>query len=119
MVVFVARRDKWRSRAKQNLNFLEDLFEKQSKQGIDVTKRRNLSRRYYKKLCQPFTLIFLELLGYTKILSYGNWTVSPNLQRSFIFRFKSNYPQKCCIGCTKLHAEYGRNWIRYLPYGRK
>ena len=49
MVVFVARRDKWKSRAKQNLNFLEDLFEKQSKQGIDVTKRRNLSRRYYKK----------------------------------------------------------------------
>ena len=26
MVVFVARRDKWRIRAKQNLNFLENMF---------------------------------------------------------------------------------------------
>lgn len=70
MVVFVARRDKWRSRAKQNLNFLEDLFEKQSKQGIDVTKRRNLSRRYYKKIMPTIYSDFFGIVGvYKKILS--------------------------------------------------
>ena len=31
MVVFVARRDKWRERAKYNLDFLEDMFNKQEK----------------------------------------------------------------------------------------
>ena len=49
MVVFVARRDKWRERAKYNLDFLEDMFDKQEK-GIDVGRRRKVSRRYYKKL---------------------------------------------------------------------
>ena len=50
MVVFVARRDKWRERAKYNLDFLEDMFDKQEKKGIDVSRRRKVSRRYYKKL---------------------------------------------------------------------
>ena len=54
----------------QNLNFLEDLFEKQSKQGIDVTKRRNLSRRYYKKIMPTIYSDFFGIVGvYKKILS--------------------------------------------------
>ena len=36
MVVFVARRDKWKKRAKQNLEFLENMFTEQEKDGKDV-----------------------------------------------------------------------------------
>ena len=50
MVVFVTRRDKWKQRAKQNLNFLESMFDKQEQEGIDVARRRKVSRTYYKKL---------------------------------------------------------------------
>jgi nitroreductase len=45
MVVFVTRRDKWKQRAKQNLNFLESMFDKQEKEGIDVARRRKVSRK--------------------------------------------------------------------------
>ena len=71
MVVFVARRDKWRSRAKENLNFLENLFDKQEKEGVDVKKRRNLSRRYYKKLMPIIYSDFFGIIGICKkLLSY-------------------------------------------------
>lgn len=71
MVVFVARRDKWRSRAKENLNFLEKLFDKQEKEGVDVKKRRILSRRYYKKIMPTIYSDFLGIIGiYKKLLSY-------------------------------------------------
>ena len=71
MVVFVARRDKWRSRAKENLNFLENLFDKQEKEGIDVKKRRILSRRYYKKIMPTIYSDFFGIIGiYKKLLSY-------------------------------------------------
>ena len=71
MVVFVARRDKWRSRAKENLNFLENLFDKQEKEGIDVKKRRNLSRRYYKKIMPTIYSDFFGIIGiYKKLISY-------------------------------------------------
>ena len=71
MVVFIARRDKWRSRAKENLNFLENLFDKQEKEGIDVKKRRNLSKRYYKKIMPTIYSDFFGIVGiYKKLLSY-------------------------------------------------
>ena len=70
MVVFVARRDKWRERAKYNLDFLEDMFDKQEKKGIDVGRRRKVSRRYYKKLMPTIYTDFFGLIGiYKKILS--------------------------------------------------
>ena len=71
MVVFVARRDKWRERAKYNLDFLEDMFDKQEKKGIDVERRRKVSRRYYKKLMPTIYTDFLGIVGYyKKILSF-------------------------------------------------
>ena len=71
MVVFVARRDKWRERAKYNLDFLEDMFDKQEKKGIDVSRRRKVSRRYYKKLMPTIYTDFLGIVGYyKKILSF-------------------------------------------------
>ena len=71
MVVFVARRDKWRERAKYNLNFLEDMFNKQEKEGVDVERRRKVSRRYYKKLMPTIYTDFLGIVGYyKKILSF-------------------------------------------------
>ena len=71
MVVFVARRDKWRKRAKENLNFLEDMFDQQEKDGIDVARRRKVSIRYYKNLMPTIYTDFFGLIGfYKKILSY-------------------------------------------------
>ena len=71
MVVFVARRDKWRERAKYNLDFLEHMFDKQEKKGIDVVRRRKVSRRYYKKLMPTIYTDFLGIVGYyKKILSF-------------------------------------------------
>ena len=71
MVVFVARRDKWRERAKYNLDFLEDMFDKQEKEGMDVKRRRKVSRRYYKKLMPTIYTDFLGIIGYyKKILSF-------------------------------------------------
>ena len=71
MVVFVARRDKWRERAKYNLDFLEDMFNKQEKEGKDVERRRKVSRRYYKKLMPTIYTDFLGIVGYyKKILSF-------------------------------------------------
>ena len=71
MVVFVARRDKWRKRAKENLNFLEDMFDQQEKDGIDVARRRKVSIRYYKKLMPTIYTDFFGLIGfYKKILSF-------------------------------------------------
>lgn len=70
MVVFVTRRDKWKVRAKQNLHFLEKMFDKQEKAGIDVARRRKVSRRYYKKLMPTIYTDFFGLIGfYKKILS--------------------------------------------------
>jgi nitroreductase len=71
MVVFVARRDKWRKRAKENLNFLEDMFDQQEKDGIDVARRRKVSIRYYKNLMPTIYTDFFGLIGfYKKILSF-------------------------------------------------
>ena len=71
MVVFVARRDKWRERAKYNLDFLEDMFDKQEKEGKDIDRRRKVSRRYYKKLIPTIYTDFLGIVGYyKKILSF-------------------------------------------------
>lgn len=71
MVVFVARRDKWKERAKYNLDFLEKMFEKQEKDGVDVKRRRKVSRRYYKKLMPTIYTDFLGVIGiYKKILSF-------------------------------------------------
>ena len=71
MVVFVARRDKWRKRAKENLNFLEDMFDQQEKEGVDVARRRKVSIRYYKNLMPTIYTDFFGLIGfYKKILSF-------------------------------------------------
>ena len=71
MVVFVTRRDKWKVRAQQNLDFLENMFNEQEKEGKDVARRRKVSRRYYKKLMPTIYTDFFGLIGvYKKILSF-------------------------------------------------
>ena len=70
MVVFVTRRDKWKVRAKQNLDFLENMFNEQEKEGKDVARRRKVSRRYYKKIMPTIYSDFFGIVGvYKKILS--------------------------------------------------
>ena len=65
------RRDKWKVRAKQNLDFLENKFNEQVKEGKDVARRRKVSRRYYKKLMPTIYTDFFGLIGiYKKILSF-------------------------------------------------
>ena len=77
MVVFVTRRDKWKQRAKQNLNFLESMFDKQEKEGIDVARRRKVSRNYYKKLMPIIYNDFLGLIGvsngFANVLGSSTW----------------------------------------------
>tara|TARA_B100000963_G_C22545530_1_gene634231 strand:- start:282 stop:1013 length:732 start_codon:yes stop_codon:yes gene_type:complete len=71
MVVFITRRDKWKRRAKQNLNFLENMFDEQEKNGMDVKRRRKVSRRYYKKIMPTIYTDFFGLIGvYKKILAF-------------------------------------------------
>jgi len=68
MVVFVTRRDKWKQRAKQNLNFLEKMFTEQENEGVDVSRRRKVSKRYYKRLMPTIYIDFFGIMGYCKKL---------------------------------------------------
>ena len=46
------------NKAKQNLDFLENMFNEQEK-GKDVARRRKVSRRYYRKLMPTIYTDFL------------------------------------------------------------
>ena len=104
MVVFVTRRDKWKQRAKQNLNFLESMFDKQEKEGIDVARRRKVSRNYYKKLMPIIYNDFLGLIGvYKKILSFFIGLFRP-IYREVLFTDQKVIIQGYGISCSKLYA---------------
>ena len=47
------------------------MFDKQEKEGVDVARRRKVSRRYYKKIMPTIYTDFFVLIGvYKKILSF-------------------------------------------------
>lgn len=62
-VVAVARKDKWKSRVKANLAFLNQQFEQQE---IRNTKREKMANNYYTKIIPTLYTDFLGILGVLK-----------------------------------------------------
>jgi nitroreductase len=62
-VVAVARKDKWKSRVKANLAFLNQQFEQQE---IRNTKREKMANNYYTKIIPTLYNDFLGILGILK-----------------------------------------------------
>ena len=66
IVVIVVRKDKWKKRAKANLDHVGSLYPKQPK--AEQSSREKLIRKYYSKL-MPFAYVdFLGILGLLKYL---------------------------------------------------
>lgn len=64
-VVAVARKDKWKERAKANLDFLEEQFSGQEKRD---TKREKMAMNYYTKIIPTLYTDFLGIMGPIKRL---------------------------------------------------
>jgi nitroreductase len=64
-VVAVTRKDKWKSRVKANLSFLNKQFEQQE---IRNTKREKMAQNYYTKIIPTLYTDFLGILGHLKRL---------------------------------------------------
>ena len=62
-VVTVARKDKWKSRVKANLDFLKQQFEQQE---VRDTKREKMANNYYTKIIPTLYTDFLGILGVLK-----------------------------------------------------
>ncbi len=65
LVVFIARKDLWRRRAKSNLNFLNQNFDKPN---LDkrLLKRKKQVNTYYSKLIPALYIDFLGVFGFIK-----------------------------------------------------
>ena len=64
-VVAVARKDKWKERAKANLAFLKKQFDQQE---VRDTKRERMAKNYYTKIIPTIYTDFLGVLGMLKRL---------------------------------------------------
>ena len=62
-VVAVARKDKWKSRVKANLAFLNQQFDQQE---IRDSKREKMAKNYYTKIIPTLYTDFLGILGVLK-----------------------------------------------------
>jgi nitroreductase len=62
-VVTVARKDKWKSRVKANLTFLNQHFEQQE---VRNAKREKMAKNYYTKIIPTLYTDFLGILGVLK-----------------------------------------------------
>ena len=62
-VVAVARKDKWKSRVKANLTFLNQHFEQQE---VRNAKREKMAKNYYTKIIPTLYTDFLGILGVLK-----------------------------------------------------
>ena len=70
IVIFVARKDLWKKRAKANLAFMDQNFGA-NKPKSEQSKREKVARNYYGKLI-PFTYAdFLGIFGYLKFLLFS------------------------------------------------
>ncbi|KAB8152327.1 nitroreductase family protein [Kordia sp. TARA_039_SRF] len=63
LVVVVTRKDKWRQRAKANIQFYEQLFDKPKE---DYSRREKFAINYYKKLIPTIYPDFLGIYGWLK-----------------------------------------------------
>lgn len=64
-VVAVARKDKWKERAKANLEFLKKQFDQQE---VRDSKRERMAKNYYTKIIPTIYTDFLGILGILKRL---------------------------------------------------
>lgn len=69
LVVVVARKDLWRKRAKANLDFLNDVYNKEGLSNRDL-KRKKMAINYYSKLIPTLYTDFLGILGFVKYLIF-------------------------------------------------
>lgn len=69
LVVVVARKDKWRARAKANIAFLEKGFGKKPKN--QYSKREKFVFSYYRKLIPSLYTDFLGILGFLKFIAFS------------------------------------------------
>ena len=67
LIVFVARKDLWKKRAKANLKMVDDIFGKNNPKS-EQTSREKVARNYYGKII-PFAYAdFFGILGFLKYL---------------------------------------------------
>lgn len=69
LVVIVTRKDLWKNRAKANINFLNDSFNKPNLED-DLAKRKKMATDYYKKLIPTIYADFLGILGCIKYVVF-------------------------------------------------
>ena len=69
LVVVVARKDKWRSRVRANLEFLEKSFGKKPKS--EYTQREKFVFSYYTKIMPSLYADFLGILGFLKYVGFS------------------------------------------------
>lgn len=71
LVVVVTRKDLWKKRAKANLDFLDDVYNKDHLSEPDQ-KRKKMAKAYYSKL---MPLIYTDFLGILGLLKYWAFQV--------------------------------------------
>jgi nitroreductase len=68
IVVFVVRKDLWRKRAKENIDFLNSVFDK--KMGKNTEKNRKLALKYYKVAIPIMYTSFFGILGLIRYIFF-------------------------------------------------
>lgn len=69
LVVVVTRKDLWKKRAKANLDFLDDVYDKDHLSEPDQ-KRKKMAKAYYSKLMPLIYTDFLGILGFLKYWAF-------------------------------------------------
>ncbi|MEM9679550.1 MAG: nitroreductase family protein [Bacteroidota bacterium] len=69
LVVVVARKDLWRKRAKANIDFLNNVFDKSNLEER-LLKRKQQALSYYSKLIPTIYTDFLGIIGYVKYIAF-------------------------------------------------
>ena len=69
MVVVVSRKDLWRKRAKANLNFLDQTYDKEGLSDREL-RRKKMASDYYSKLIPTIYTDFLGILGFLKYVTF-------------------------------------------------
>lgn len=69
IVVVVSRKDLWRKRAKANLNFLDQTYDKEGLSDREL-RRKKMASDYYSKLIPTIYTDFLGILGFLKYVTF-------------------------------------------------
>ena len=69
LVVVVARKDLWRKRAEANIDFINEVYDKDDLSDRDL-KRKKIASDYYDKLIPTLYTDFLGILGFIKYIIF-------------------------------------------------